>query len=47
MADGIKMLFKENIVPRDADRLFHLLAPILALIPACWFSASSPLIFPG
>ena len=28
------MLFKENIVPRDADRLFHLLAPILALIPA-------------
>ena len=47
MADGIKMLFKENIVPRDADRLFHLLAPILALIPQCWFSASSPLIFPG
>ena len=34
MADGIKMLFKENIVPRDADRLFHLLAPILALIPS-------------
>ena len=46
LADGIKMLFKENIVPRDADRLFHLLAPILALIPALLVLCFLPLEFP-
>ena len=46
LADGIKMLFKENIVPRDADRLFHLLAPILALIPAMLVLCFLPLDFP-
>ena len=46
MADGIKMLFKENIVPRDADRLFHLLAPILALIPAMLVLCFLPIDFP-
>jgi NADH-quinone oxidoreductase subunit H len=29
MADGIKSLTKEDIVPRDADHLVHLCAPIL------------------
>ena len=46
MADGIKMIFKENIVPRDADRLFHLLAPILALIPGMLVLCFLPLEFP-
>ncbi|MBC8244576.1 MAG: NADH-quinone oxidoreductase subunit NuoH [Verrucomicrobia bacterium] len=46
LADGIKMLFKENIVPRDADRLFHLLAPILALIPAMLVLCFLPIEFP-
>jgi len=45
-ADGIKMLFKENIVPTGADRLFHLLAPILALIPAMLVLCFLPLNFP-
>ena len=45
-ADGIKMLFKEDIVPRGADRLFHLLAPILALIPAMLVLCFLPLDFP-
>ena len=45
-ADGIKMLFKEDIVPRGADRLFHLLAPILALIPAMLVLCFLPLEFP-
>ncbi|HJN90743.1 MAG TPA: NADH-quinone oxidoreductase subunit NuoH [Verrucomicrobiota bacterium] len=45
-ADGIKMIFKEDIVPRGADRLFHLLAPILALIPAMLVLCFLPLKFP-
>ena len=45
-ADGIKMLFKEDIVPNGADRLFHLLAPILALIPAMLVLCFLPLEFP-
>ena len=45
-ADGIKMLFKENIVPTGADRLFHLLAPILSLIPAMLVLCFLPLDFP-
>ena len=45
-ADGIKMLFKENIVPAKADRLFHLLAPILSLIPAMLVLCFLPLNFP-
>jgi NADH-quinone oxidoreductase subunit H len=34
IADAVKFLFKEEIVPSGADRPLYLLAPILAIIPA-------------
>ncbi|MCC6555473.1 MAG: NADH-quinone oxidoreductase subunit H, partial [Polyangiaceae bacterium] len=33
-ADAIKMIFKEDFVPRNADRLLHALAPIVAVFAA-------------
>ncbi len=33
-ADGLKMIFKEDVVPRSADKIVHFLAPILLVIPA-------------
>ncbi|HAB19321.1 MAG TPA: NADH-quinone oxidoreductase subunit NuoH [Verrucomicrobiales bacterium] len=32
-ADGIKSLTKEDIVPRNADRVVHFLAPLVVVIP--------------
>lgn len=33
LADGLKALIKEDIIPYRADRLVHSLAPILAVVP--------------
>jgi len=32
-ADGLKMIFKEDVVPRAADKVVHLLAPVFLVIP--------------
>jgi len=34
LADGIKLFFKEGIMPSEAERRVYVLAPILSLVPA-------------
>jgi len=42
IADAIKMLTKEDVVPRNADQALHMLAPLLVTIPALLVYAVLP-----
>jgi NADH-quinone oxidoreductase subunit H len=42
-ADAVKLFFKEDIIPRDADRWIYLLAPVIATVPAIIIWAVIPL----
>ncbi len=42
VADVIKILIKEDIVPLSADKLIHLLAPVVAIVPAIMVFAVIP-----
>ncbi len=42
VADAIKVLLKENIVPDNADKLVHWLAPVVAFAPAMMIFAVVP-----
>jgi NADH-quinone oxidoreductase subunit H len=42
IADGVKMLLKEDITPSSADRLLHLMAPVIVVIPALMMFAVLP-----
>src|SRR5260221_9015618 len=33
MADGVKALTKEDLVPRSADQIVHFLAPLVLVVP--------------
>src|SRR5512143_1479913 len=43
LADGIKLIFKEEVTPASADKLTFILAPMLAAIPAVVVFAVIPL----
>jgi len=42
IADGIKLLFKEDIIPQKANKLLFILSPIMAVIPAMMTFAIIP-----
>lgn len=42
MADGIKLAFKEEIVPARADKLLYFMAPVLAFVPVATALAFIP-----
>ncbi|MDP2731148.1 MAG: NADH-quinone oxidoreductase subunit NuoH [Dehalococcoidales bacterium] len=42
IADAVKVLLKEDIVPANADKILHLLAPVVAFIPTIMIFAVIP-----
>jgi NADH-quinone oxidoreductase subunit H len=42
VADGIKLIFKEELVPAKADKLLFVLAPVITVIPALIITAVVP-----
>ncbi len=42
VADGIKLIFKEELVPHNADKLIFTLAPVITVIPALIITAVIP-----
>ncbi len=43
LADGVKLIFKEEVIPASADKWTFILAPMLAVIPAFVVFAVIPL----
>ncbi len=46
LADAIKFIFKEDIVPTGANRILYIIAPALALIPAVTMFSAIPFAAP-
>jgi NADH-quinone oxidoreductase subunit H len=42
VADGIKLIFKEELIPAEADKVIFILAPIITVIPALIILAVVP-----
>src|SRR5207247_4948932 len=34
LADGLKFLFKEDVIPTNANKLLYIAAPVVSLVPA-------------
>lgn len=43
LADGLKLLFKEELIPDQADRTLFILAPVITVVPALILAAVIPL----
>ena len=43
VADGVKLIFKEELIPAQADKLIFILAPIITTVPAWIMLAVIPL----
>ncbi|TDE10445.1 NADH-quinone oxidoreductase subunit NuoH [Jiangella asiatica] len=43
LADGVKLMFKEDIIPKAADKVVYILAPIIAVIPSFLILAVIPM----
>src|SRR6187455_1745650 len=42
IADAIKLIFKEELIPDQAERIIFILAPILVVVPAVVITATVP-----
>ena len=42
VADGVKLIFKEEFIPKNADKLLFLLAPVITVFPALIITAVVP-----
>ncbi len=42
LADGIKLIFKEEVIPDQADKVLFVLAPIITVVPALIITAVIP-----
>ncbi len=42
VADGVKLIFKEELIPAMADKVIFILAPVLTLVPALIITAVVP-----
>ncbi len=42
VADGVKLIFKEEFIPKQADKLLFILAPVVTVVPALIITAVVP-----
>ena len=42
IADAVKLIFKEELTPANADKLIFLLAPVITVVPAVIITAVVP-----